>query len=442
MTREVTTTKPNPPLSFHDDDIRNPVRLGLLVIVLLLGSLGGWSLLTQINGAVIASGTVTVESSRKTVQHADGGIVSEILVKAGDRVEAGQVLARLDGTVDGADLQAISSQLDELLARRARLQAETQNAAQITFPREFAIRQSERALRDTLKRQQALFLAQRDARDGQTGLLRQRILRFEQEIAGLEAQRIEEERQLELLEKELSGLRDLHKKGYARLTRILALERVQAEVASTIAGRDAQIARAQNGIEEVRLQIIQSDREAQETQVKDLEDVESRIAVLRERKVAADARYKRVDIRAPHDGTVLAVNINTVGGVVRPGETLLEIVPDGDDLIVEARIAIEDIELVTAGSSSTVRLSALSGATSPEIEGHVTWVSADSIKDERTGASHYLARVQIEPSPMPADLTLVPGMPAEVFIKTGARSPISYLLKPLTDNFARSLREG
>lgn len=442
MTREIVPMTHHPLSDQYDDDPKKPLRFGLWVIVLLLGSFGGWSLLTQINGAVIAPGTVTVESSRKTVQHPDGGIVSEILVRAGDQVEAGQVLARLDGTLDGADLQAIVNQLDEFLARRARLYAETTGAHQITFPAEFASRQSETGLRDTLSRQQALFVAQGQARDGQADLLRQRILRFEQEIDGLEAQRAAEERQLELLDKELAGLRELHKKGYARLTRILALERAQAEVASTIAGRNAQIARAQNGIEEVRLQMIQNDRDARESLVKELEDVESRIAVLAERKVAADARYKRVDIRAPHAGTVLGLNIKTVGGVVRPGETILEIVPQDDDLVVEARVAVDDIELVTTGSSSTIRLSALDGSASPEIDGQVTWVSADSITDQRTGATHYLARVQIDSEASKPDLMLVPGMPAEVFIKTGGRSPISYLLKPLTDNLARSFREG
>ncbi len=434
-----------PPREEHvdtDTSLQKYVWFGGLMIALLMGGLGGWSLLAQVSGAVVASGTVTVESSRQSVQHPDGGVISELLVKAGDQVKAGQLLARLDGTIDGADLNAVVKQLDELKARRARLNAEAENADHIAFPASFADRQTEPELRRVMGGQQTLFEARRDAKASQQALLEQRVLRFEKEASGVEAQRDSEVAQLALYEKELSALKKLYDKGYVALTRVLALEREAARVNSTIAGRDAEIARAQNGADEVRLQIIRENRSAQEAALLELRDVEARIAVLDERRIAAAERFKRVDIRAPQSGTVLALNVGTVGGVVRPGETLMEIVPNGDDLVIEARVPLETINKVAAGSRSTVRLSALDQQSTPELTGEVTWVSADSVADERTGARHYLARISLASEPAAENLDLVPGMPAEVFIQTSARSPMSYLLKPLTDNFARTFREG
>ena len=414
---------------------------GVLVVLLLIGGLGSWSVLADLSGAVIASGKVTVESNRKKVQHLDGGIVSEILVQPGDRVRLGQVLVRLDDTIDRANHRAVMSQRDELMTRRARLRAEGAGAEKIAFPTEFEPRQQEPELRKVMRGEQALFRARRDARAGQTALLKQRIARFEQEIAGLKAQRRAEKRQIALLARELSGFRKLQQKGYARLTRILALEREQARIASTVAGRNAAIARARNGIDEIKLQIIQADRDLSESVATELREVDGRIAVLEERLVAARERFKRVDIRASQTGIVLALNVHTVGGVVQPGETILEIVPEGDDLVVEAQVPIEDGDKISPGMASTIRLSALNQETTPELVGEVTWVSADSVVDELTKAPHYVARIRVADNPTAPDVALTPGMPAEVFIKTGDRSPISYFLKPLTDRLARSLRE-
>lgn len=442
MSRELAIIDRSPIVVAEADGSGRYRWLGLVVLLLLVVGLGGWSVLAELSGAVIAPGKVTVESSRETVQHLDGGVVSEILVRPGDRVRPGQLLVRLDDTIDRANHQAIRSQLDELMARRARLLAEGGGADEIAFPPTFSPRRHEPALRQIMTGQQALFLARRDARAGQTALLRQRISRFEQEIAGLSAQRDAERRQIALLEQELEGLRALHEKGYARLTRILALEREAARIASTVAGRDAEIARALNGIDEIRLRMAQSDRDLREAVLAELNEVEGRIAVLDERLIAAGERYQRVDIRAVRAGTVLALNVHTAGGVVRPGETILEIVPDGENLLVEARVPVEDIERIAAGMTSTVRFSSLDQQATPELDGRVAWVSADAVVDERTQAPHYLARIRVAGGPADTDIELVPGMPAEVFIKTGDRSPISYLLKPLTDRLAHSFREG
>ncbi|MCG8559039.1 MAG: HlyD family type I secretion periplasmic adaptor subunit [Hyphomicrobiales bacterium] len=442
MSQELVTLSHNPVALSETDGSRRYYRSGLLVLLLLVGGLGSWSVLADLSGAVIAPGKVTVESSRKTVQHLDGGIVSAILVRPGDRVEPGQVLVRLDETIDRANHQAVTSQLDELRARRARLLAEGEDAEKISFPAAFAPRQREPELRRAMRGQQTLFRTRREARAGQMALLRQRIARFEQEILGLEAQRRAEERQIALLSKELSSLRKLHRKGHARITRILALEREQARIASTVAGRDAEIARARNGIDEIKLQIIQAGRDLRQEVATELRQVESQIAVLDKRLIAARERYKRVDIRAAQAGTVLSLKVHTVGGVVQPGDTILEIVPDGDDLIVEAQVPVEDVDRISTGMISTVRFSALDPQTTPELSGKVTWVSADSIVDERTDTSHYLARIQVAKDVAAEDIALVPGMPAEVFINTGERSPISFFLKPLTDRLARSFRES
>ena len=442
MSQQLATINPRAVAVPDRDGSRRYLWFGLLVMLLLVGGLGSWSVLADLSGAVIAPGKVTVESNRKTVQHLEGGIVSEILVRPGDRVRPGQVLLRLDDTIDRANQKAVMSQLDELMARRARLLAESAGTEKIAFPAAFSPRQQEPELRQVMRGQQTLFRARRDARAGRLALLRQRIARFEHEIAGLKAQRHAEERQIALLARELSGLRELHRKGYARLTRILALEREEARIASTVAGRDAEIARARNGIDEIKLQIIQADQDLRESVALEMRDVEAQMAVLKERLVAASERHKRVDIRASQAGTVLALNVHTVGGVVQPGETILEIVPDGDDLVVEARVPVEDVDRVSAGMASTVRLSALDQQATPELSGRVTWVSADSVLDERTNLPHYLARIRVAGAPSKAGVALVPGMPAEVFIKTGDRSPISYFLKPLTDRLARSFREG
>ena len=427
-----------------EENPRPYLALGLLLVLLLVGGLGAWALSARLNGAVIATGKLAVQSSHKTVQHLEGGIVGEIFVKEGDLVERGQLLVRLDDTLDRAGHGILTGQLDELQARAARLTAERDGAAEIAFPEPLLARAAEPTVAKSLRGEQALFAARRATRDGAAKLLKQRIARFEEEIAGLAAQARSKKRQIDLLEKELAGLRKLYEKGYAPITRILALERQAEALAGERAAHRADIARARNGIGETELQLAQAENDHREAVTSELRTLEAEIFGLIERKAAVEARLARVEIRAAESGRVLNMTAKTVGGVIRAGDPILDIVPQGEELVVEAQIPVADIDKVARGLPSVVRLSALDQANTPEVAGIVESVSADRVLDERSNQPHFLARIRLSAaeSRLGDGLDLVPGMPAEVFIQTGERQALSYFLKPLTDRLARSFKEG
>ena len=420
------------------------LALGLLLVLLLLGGLGAWALSARLDGAVIATGKVAVQSSHKTVQHLEGGIVGELLVKEGDLVERGQLLIRLDDTLDRASHGIVTGQLDGLQARAARLAAERDGAAEIAFPEALLARAAEPNVAKSLAGEEALFQARRATREGAVSLLKQRIARFGEEIAGLAAQGRSKKRQIALLEEELAGLRKLYEKGYAPITRILALERQAEALAGERAAHRADIARAKNGIGETELQLAQAENDHREAVTTELRAVEAEIHGLVERKVAVEARLKRVEIRAAESGRILNMTAKTVGGVIRAGDPILDIVPQGEALVVEAQIPVADIDKVARGLQSVVRLSALDQANTPEVAGVVESVSADRVLDEQSQEPHFLARIRLSAADprLGGDLELVPGMPAEVFIQTGERQALSYFLKPLTDRLARSFKES
>ena len=420
------------------------VWAGLLILVGLVSGLVGWSLSARLDGAVVVPGTFSVESSRKTIQHLEGGIISEILVGEGERVRAGQALLRLDSTLDRASLGVVESQLDALLARRARLLAESRGDEEIDFPRDLTSRQGDPDILAIVAGEQELFAARRVSRAGAAGLTQQRILRFREEIAGLQAQRASNRKEIELVDRELVGLRNLYDKGYATLPRLLALERQAERIRGLVAEHNADIARARNGIEELKLERIQADQDFREAATVELRQVEPQIAGLRERRVAAAQRLKRIEIVAPQDGIVVGIQVNTIGGVIAPGEAILDLLPVGEDLIIEARIPSEDIDRVSRGQASRVRLTAFDQATTPEVPATVLSVSADSFSDEISGARYYNARIRLEDKSgwAAAGIELVPGMPAEVFIQTGTRTALSYFVRPLTDRLTRAFTEG
>lgn len=420
------------------------VWLGLLVLCGLVGGLVAWSLAARLDSAVVVPGLFTVESSRKTVQHLEGGIVSELLVGEGDAVRRGQVLLRLDSTLDRANLGVIESQLDALLAQRARLLAESQGRDSIGFPAALRQRRGEPAVARLLAGERELFTARRDSRSGQAALLRQRIGRFQEEIAGLEAQRASSRKEIALVDQELVGLRSLLERGYATLPRVLSLERQAERIRGQVAEVDTGIARARNGIGELRLELIQAERDEREAVSRELRRIEPQIASLQERQAAAAQRLMRVEVTAPQDGLVVGMQVSTIGGVIQPGETLLELVPLGEDLVIEARIPTDDVDKVALGQPSRIRLSAFDQATTPEIAGEVIAVSADSLTDDRDGSRYYNARIRLAEAleARVGGLELVPGMPAEVFIQTGRRSALSYFVKPLTDRLTRSFNES
>ena len=426
-----------------DENAKPFILAGLVVVIGLFGGLLAWSATATIDGAVVAPGTVVVDSNRKAVQHLDGGIIGAILVREDDSVEAGQVLLRLDDTIERAELAIVVDQLHELMARQARLRAEVDGSETVAFDAALLALGGEAKVRGILDGQLELFRAGKAAREGRRRILEQRIANFRDQIAGLKAQRAARSRQMKLIRQELAGVERLHEKGHAPLTRVLELKRQLSRIEAQSAEHSTDIARATNSIGEVGLQKIQIDQDFREEVTEQLRDVQARIQGLVERRVAAEARLARIEVRAPQSGRVLALKAHTVGGVIRAGETVMEIVPDDDALVLQARVLPQDVDKLRSGQSSRIRLSAFDQQTTPEVLGTLESLSADQLEDSR-GGTYFVARIRIDDAELArlGDLELVPGMPAEVFIRTGERLAISYLLKPLLESFARAFKDG
>jgi HlyD family secretion protein len=419
---------------------------GLAICLLLIGGFGGWAATAELAGAVIAPGRVVVETDVKKVQHPSGGVVGELRIRDGDRVKAGDTLIRLDETVTRANLAIITKSLTEHEGRQGRLEAERDDADAIVFPEEILKRaKNEPEIAKLVQGEKRLFEARRKTRAGQKAQLSERKAQLRQEIEGLEAQRRAKVEQLGYIRNELNGVEELYRKSLVPLTRLAALQRESARLEGERGQIIASMAQAKGKIAETELQIIQVDQEQRAEVLKELREIEGKLGELTERKVAAEDQLSRIDIRSPQDGAVHQLAVHTIGGVVTAGETLMLIVPQADALTIEAHVAPRDIDQVSVGQPTLVRFSAFNQRTTPELSGTVTRVGADLTKDEKTqGAEAYytirIALAEGERDRVPG-LKLVPGMPAEVHIQTGERTALSYLLKPLTDQFARALRE-
>jgi HlyD family type I secretion membrane fusion protein len=410
----------------------------------MVGGLAAWSILAPIEGAVIATGQVVVESSRKTIQHLEGGVVSEILVREGDEVEAGEVLARLEDTVQRANASLVDSKLAELYALRARLEAERDRADVLASPRGADEVLASAILPEKLAGQRELFEARRATRLTQISLLEQRVAQQEERIKGYDAQIASTRGQRTLIEDELAGVRELHEQGFAPKTRLRALER-EAERLDGVAGAlRADVAEAESVIVEAKLEIERLSETSREEAIAELRDVQSRIGELEEQRATVVDALRRTEVRAPQSGRVIGLQIHTVGGVVAPGASLMEIVPNEDQLQIAARVAPRDVDQITVGQKAVVRLTALGSRRTPELDGAIRHVSADAIADRETGQAYYLVLIDIpdiEAAEARDVAALIPGMPVEAFIRTGSSPAIAYLLKPLLDSFARSMRE-
>ena len=426
-----------------DRSIRRTMLFGLLLVVFLCVGLGGWAATTQIAGAVIAAGSLVVDSNVKKVQHPTGGIVGAIMARDGERVRAGDVLVRLDDTMTRAGLQIVARSLDELTARKARLEAERDGSAEIPFPDDWAGREQDPQIAHLLAGERNLFELRRAARAGQKMQLKQRIDKMNDEIAGQAAQEETKRREINLIQRELSGVQTLWKKKLTSINRVTVLEREAARIEGERAQLSAAIAQAQARIAETELQIIQIDRDLGSEVGKELRDIEGKIGELKERRVAAEDQLKRIEIRAPQDGVVHQSTVHTVGGVVAPGEPVMLIVPEADKLIAEVRIAPEQIDQVRLGQAVVLRFPSLNQRTTPEINGAVGRVSADTSTDQRSGLSFYTARITMSPEEIArlGSVTLLSGMPVEAHVQTQSRTVLSYLVKPLKDQLARALRE-
>ncbi len=429
--------------------IRKLNLVGCTALVVALGGVGGWASATNIAGAVIASGIVVVESSVKKVQHLSGGIVGEILVKEGSEVETGQIVMRLDDTLTRATLGVVQSQLDLYVAREARLIAERDGLASVALPEAMRNRPLKEVAESAIAGEQRLFQARRDGREGQRAQLRERIAQLSEEIRGLAAQQQSKDSEIRYIGEELSGVLELYKKNLVTMERYVQLQRDQARLQGERGELVADIARSRGKIAETELQILQLDQDFRTDVLKDLRETQAKIAELQERANAAEDELKHTEIRAPQAGTVYQLQVHTIGGVIGKGDTLMQIVPRADALIVEAKVAPQDIDQVAVGAPVRVRLEAGNRRTTPDLGGKVVMVSPDLTRDPvttPTGAQsqqYYMARVSFAKADIRSigDLKLVPGMPAEVYIRTQDRTPLDYLLKPLHEQIARTFRE-
>ena len=428
-------------------DMREAIRrytiAGAAVVLFLTCGVGVWAGTMQIAGALIAPGTIVVDSNVKKVQHPTGGVVGEVRVHDGDRVEAGDLLVRLDDTVTRANLAIVTKGLTELEARKARLAAERDRADSIKFPDDLLRRVDDPEVAEVLAAEKKLFELRRAARDGQKAQLRERIEQLAKEIAGFGSQQVSKEKEITLIERELGGVRDLYQKNLVPITRVTALERDATRLDGERGQLVASIAQAKGKGAELNLQIIQVDQDASSEVAKEMRETEGKIGEFVERKVAAADQLKRTDMRAPQAGTVFQSSVHTVGGVIPAGEPIMLIVPDAEKLAVEAKVNPQDIDKVQVSQTAVLRFPAFDTRTTPEIFGKVTRVSADTSTEQRTGLSYYTIRISLERDQTVrlGNVKLVPGMPVDAFVQTGERTVMSYLMKPLSDQIMRAFRE-
>ncbi|HZH51017.1 MAG TPA: HlyD family type I secretion periplasmic adaptor subunit [Microvirga sp.] len=438
----IQVQKPQKP-SRHQKALRRSAIAGTALIALFGGTIGLWAATATLSGAVVAGGQFVVDSSIKKVQHSQGGIVGELKVRDGDRVKEGDLLIRLDETLTRANLQVVAKQLDEFLARQARLEAERDGAPEVKTPAEFANRLNDPAIAKIMASERTLFEARRATREAQKDQLRKRISQSQDEIVGLKAQQVAKIREAKLITEELKGVRELYEKNLVQLPRLNALERDAASIEGQRGQLIAAIAQAEGRIAETEFQIIQIDEQMRAEALQELRDIQGKIAEYTERRVAAEDQLKRIDIRSPSDGYVHQLNVHTVGGVISPAEPVMFIVPTNDSLDLEARVQPHEIDQVQVGQKATVRVHATNQRTTPELQGTVTRISADVSRDQQTGASFYTIRVGLPPEEINrlGNLKLMAGMQAEVFVQVNERTPFQYLIKPLEEQVARAFRE-
>jgi len=424
-------------------EMRRLIKAGAILLVVLCGGVGGWAASAEISGAVIAPGVVVVDSNVRKVQHPTGGVVAEIRARDGDRVSAGEVALRLDETIPRANLAIVTKGIDQFVARKSRLEAERDGTEVIAFPNDFAARVNDQNVVVTIAGECKLFELRRFARIGQQSQLRQRISQLEEEIGGLKAQAAAKAKEGMFIQRELDGARELWEKNLIPITKLTQLEREATRLEGERAVLIASNAQTRGKISELELQILQIDRDLAGEVSKELREVEAKIDEFLERRVGAEDQLKRIDIRAPQDGIVHQSTAHTVGGYITGGETIMLIVPVADVLVVEVKVAPQDIDQVKIGQKVLVRFSAFNQRTTPELNGSVSRISADTSVDQRTSAAYYTIRITLSGEEIArlGDVNLVPGMPAEAFIQTANRKVISYLVKPLVDQMARAFRE-
>lgn len=438
-----TGTSIVPTLPDPQEGINRNFRLGLYVIGGLFLCIFALAALTGTRGAVIASGQVTVESKVKKIAHPTGGVIAELFVRDGARVERDQPLMRLDSTVSGASASATGETLEQLQAAAARLTAERDGAAVISFPPELTVNPTP-AKRAAMAEAQQLFNIRRQARSAELAQINERARQTEQQIGSLQAQLTAANRQAALVKPELEGLRSLHERQLVTINRLNQMERTAVDLEGSAASYQSQIAQARARIAEIRQSGIQLEQSARTQAGMELVEVMTRLNDGKIKSVAATDQFNRALLRAPYAGVVEKLAYTTIGGVVPPMDTVMEIVPDQDQLTVEAKVSPFDIDQIGTGQDVRLRFSAFTAQTTPEIAGRLVRVGTERVQEERTGESYYKVQVDVTPEELKklGKLKLVPGMPVEVFIQTSERSLLSYITKPLRDQFARAFREN
>ncbi|WOH67171.1 HlyD family type I secretion periplasmic adaptor subunit [Bradyrhizobium sp. BWA-3-5] len=421
----------------------NELRTGLRALLIVGGLAGGWMAFVPLSGAVVVPGNLVVQSNVKAIQHPTGGVVAKIPVHNGMRVDAGDLLLRLDSTQAQASLQVVSKQLDEVRAKIARLVAERDGQPKPAIPPELSTRLEDANVKTLLASEASLFRARVTARESQKELLQSKVSQLGEEIIGLDAQVVSKAKQLELITGELTGVQDLFDKRLVPLARLTTLQRESARIEGERGQLLSTIAETKAKVDEAKLQMVRLDQDARTEVVKELGEAQGKEAELSERAVAARDVLERIEMRAPTSGVIHQLAAHTIGGVIRAGDTIMEVVPDSDDLQIEARLQPNDIDQVRKGQQAFVRFSAFNQRVTPQLIGQVSFVSPDTTKDQQGGTSYFTVRIMLpeEERRLLAGLRLVSGMPAEVFMQTGSRTMLSYLFKPILDQFQRAFVE-
>ncbi|WP_257164907.1 HlyD family type I secretion periplasmic adaptor subunit [Bradyrhizobium sp. SRS-191] len=421
----------------------NELRLGLRVLLVAAVFGGGWLTLVPLAGAIVVPGNLVVQSNVKAIQHPTGGIVAEIKVDNGKRVAAGDLLVRLDATQSQAQLQAITKQLNEQRAKIARLSAERDGLEQPDYPTTLTSRTDDPNVRAVIASENALFKARAVTRKSQKDLLQGRIVQLNNEISGMESQLDSKNKQIDLIKGELAGVQDLYDKRLVPLTRLTTLQREAARIDGERGQLVSSVAETRSKISEAELQTVKIDQDFRSEVVKDLSEAQAKEGDLVEKSVAARDQLDRIEMRAPNSGTIHQLAVHTIGGVIKPGETIMELVPDSDELQVEGHVQPKDIDHVHTGQDAMVRFNAFNQRTTPQVSGQVSFVSPDITNDQRTGSTFYTVRITLsdEERKRLGSVNLMPGMQAEVFVQTGSRTMLSYLMKPVLDQWRRAFVE-
>ncbi|NDV99180.1 HlyD family type I secretion periplasmic adaptor subunit [Salipiger sp. PrR002] len=425
--------------------LKQPLMLGLIALLILVGGFGTWAATTNISGAIVAGGQIQVERNRQVVQHPDGGVVEEIVVDEGDVVEAGDVLVKLDPTLLQSELNIVEGQYFELVARRARLQAERDGSEELTFDETLLkVAEYDDEVQELIEGQRNLFFARLESMNRESEQLTKRRDQIVNQVEGLDAQQTALNSQLSLIEEELDDQKSLLDRGLAQASRVLALQREEARLSGEVGDLTAQKAESEGRMTEIDIEVLKLTTSRREEAITQLRDMQYRERELAEQRSALLEKLKRMEIRAPVSGVVYGLTVFAPRSVIRAADPVLYLIPQDRPLVITAQVPPIHIDQVHVGQEVTLRFSALDQRRTPETFGTVTQISADSFTDENTSASFYRAEIMLDEGQidrLPEGTSLVPGMPVEAFLRTADRTPLAYLVKPFTDYFSKAFRE-